>query len=170
MVSLTIDGVGTVPIILNENLNAATTLKALAAAGTAGKLHRAEPLPPRGSNGPPYALVQFSLSGLDGLRHESAGRKIQRGDVCLIGGTSDLFVSLARGGEHDGWEVSMTIVGSVPPEALSSIVEDVILALPRHNFTHPQCVQCLPLSFVCCAFRRLMSSQRSFVSAPQMVP
>ena len=137
MVTLAVDGVGDIPIELNDALGAASMIKSLAAASTAGKLHRAEPLPPAGSMGPPYALVQFSLSGLNGMKHESSGRKIKRGDVCHIGGTSDLFISLAKNNEHDGWEQSMTIVGEVPEPQLSSLVEGAILALPKHNFTHP---------------------------------
>ena len=137
MVLLRVDSIGEIPILLDETLAAASSIKALAAASTAGKLHRAEPLPPAGSMGPPYALVQFSLSGLNSMKHESSGRKIQRGDLCHIGGTSDLFISLAKNNEHDGWEASMTIVGQVPEPQLTEIVEGSILALPKHNFTHP---------------------------------
>ena len=138
MLNLEIDDVGTVPISLDGTLHAAQTLTALAARRIAGKVHRAEPLPPAGSNGPPYALVQFSLSGLDKMKHEGSGTKIRRGDVCHIGGTSDLFVSLARGAEHDGWEQSMTIIGRVEEPQLTDLVEGAILALPKHDFKHPQ--------------------------------
>jgi len=128
--------VGNIRIVLNDQLQSAATLKTLV--GTSGKLHRSEPLPPAGSNGPPYALVQFSLSGLNHLRHEStSGAKISRGDVCHIVGTSDLFISLARGTEHDGWESGMTIVGRVPEPDLTDVVEGAVLALPKHDFTHP---------------------------------
>jgi len=37
----------------------------------------------------------------------------RRGAVCLIGKSIDLFISLARHGEHQGWESSMTVVGQV---------------------------------------------------------
>ena len=136
MLHLQVEDIGTIPIALNDSFQSAATLKALAAAGTSGKVHRAESLPSAGSNGPPYALVQFQLSGLEKLAHEGTA-KITRGAVCHIGGTSDLFVSLARGKEHDGWEQSMTIVGQVPEPELSALVEGAILARPKHNFTHP---------------------------------
>ena len=98
-------------------------------------------VPTAGSQGPPYALVQFTLddASLASLRHEaSPGARIKRGAVCLIGGSSDLFVSLARHGEHLGWEASMTIVGHVPEPALTALVEARVLSLPKHNFTHPK--------------------------------
>mmetsp|Transcript_61647 Transcript_61647/g.163306 ORF Transcript_61647/g.163306 Transcript_61647/m.163306 type:complete len:112 (+) Transcript_61647:2-337(+) len=88
--------------------------------------------------GPPYALVQFSLEdkALASVPHEGSA-KIARGSVCLIGSTSDIFISLAKNGEHDGWEGSMTVLGRVPEPALTDIVEGRILALPKHNFVHP---------------------------------
>ena len=45
-------------------------------------------------------------------------------------------MSLARNNEHDGWEVSMTIVGTMSDPALAEF-EDKILALPKHDFVHP---------------------------------
>ena len=135
---------GSIPITLDDTRGFQEKTKAMLAvakANASGKVHRAEELPPAGSNGPPYALVQFALGGrleLIELKHESSGRKIRRGDVCHIGGTSDLFISLARGREHDGWETAMTIVGQVPEPALTELVEKKILALPKHNFTHPE--------------------------------
>lgn len=48
-------------------------------------------------------------------------------------GTDNLFISLARRGEHDGWERGFTVVGSVPEPELSTLIEDVILSLPRHG-------------------------------------
>ena len=67
--------------------------------GGAGRVHRAELQPPSGSMGPPYALVQFSLDdkSLAALPHEG-NAMISRGAVCLIGGTSDVFISLATHG------------------------------------------------------------------------
>ena len=133
-------GVGSVPIHLHEGApGAAARLAYLAAKNTSGRLHRAEPLPPPGSSGPPYALVQFSLHdpALAGLPHEGDMR-ISRGAVCLIGRSSDLFVSLARHGEHVSWSSSMTVVGHVHEEALSSHLEARVLALPKHTFKHPE--------------------------------
>lgn len=48
-----------------------------------------------------------------------------------------MFISLARHGEHDGWEASMTVLGRVPEPELTVLVEGKILSLPKHNFTHP---------------------------------
>jgi peptidyl-prolyl cis-trans isomerase A (cyclophilin A) len=129
-----------IPILLNPDGVAAETaarLAWLAARNTSGRIHRAEPQPSSGSSGPPYALIQFSLndSSLAGLAHEGRA-PITRGAVCLIGRSSDLFISLARHGEHTGWESSMTIVGHVVERELA-VFESAILGQPRHNFTHP---------------------------------
>ena len=95
-----------------------------------GRQWRAEPQPPAGSNGPPYGLVQFTLknSGLSKHAHEGSA-KIRRGSVCLIGGADDIFVSLARNDEHDGWEVSMTIVGPMSDPAHAEIADGRVGAL-----------------------------------------
>ena len=139
MVKVNVEGVGTIPIVLDTSLQVSKRLTELAANGATGHIHRAEPLPPAGSNGPPYALVQFTINdaGLDKLPREGAA-KIQRGSVCLIGGANDIFISLARGSEHDGWEQSMTVLGHVPEAELTDLVEGAILSKPKHDFTHPQ--------------------------------
>lgn len=136
-------GVGSVPIHLLQGPGgapgAAARLTHLAARNASGRLHRAEPHPPQGSNGPPYALVQFSLNdpSLAGLPPEG-NERIYRGAVCLIGGSSDVFISLARHGEHESWSSSMTVVGHVPEDALRSQLEGRVLALPIHTVKHPQ--------------------------------
>lgn len=71
-------GVGSVPIHSLQGLGGApgavstpvATLAQLAARNTSGRLHRAEPHSHQGSNGPPYALVHFSLNdhSLAGIR------------------------------------------------------------------------------------------------------
>jgi hypothetical protein len=118
--------------------HSSAALERLAMKRTRGRVHRAEPPPPLGSFGPPYALVQFRLDDDSGLlatlAHEGTAA-IARGALCLIGGSSDLFISLARHGEHGGWD-SMTVVGHVAEAGLGS-VERRILGLPRHNYTHP---------------------------------
>ena len=133
---------GDIPIDLDSASapNAAAALLQHATRGTRGTLHRAEPVPPAGSAGPPYALVQFTLDDAPELKahaHEGCAA-VARGAVCLIGGASDLFISLAANGEHAGWESSMTVVGHVADEALRGVVEGEILAMPKHDFTHPQ--------------------------------
>lgn len=139
---LHVEGVGSIPIMMSAGSSTRKTqakLLDLAAKGTSGRVHRAEAVPSAGSIGPPYALVQFTLDDgtLASLQHEGSSH-IARGSVCLIGRSSDLFISLARQGEHRGWETSMTVVGRVPEPALSSLVESRILSLPKHNFTHPK--------------------------------
>lgn len=139
-VVLDIAGIGPVPMVLHARFAASKRILELARGGGKGHVHRAEPQPPNGSNGPPYALVQFSLesdAGLNTLPHEG-DEKIARGAVCLIGGANDLFISLARGAEHAGWEASMTVLGHVPQPALDELIEGAILAKPKHTFTHPQ--------------------------------
>ena len=56
----------------------------------------------------------------------------------MIGGASDIFISLAKGDEHAGWEVSMTVLGDVPEPQLTELVEQAILSRPYHDFKHPQ--------------------------------
>ena len=136
-------GIGSLAILLDRKINApraSAALKRLASKRTRGRIHRAEPLPPIGSFGPPYALVQFGLdegSGLlASLGHEGTAA-IVRGALCLIGGSNDFFISLAQHGEHVDWESSMTVVGHVAEPGLSELVEGRILGLPRHNYTHP---------------------------------
>ena len=135
---LAVEGVGQIEVALDTAAapQTAQTLLQLAAAGATAELHRAEPLPPAGSDGPPYALVQFTVDDaaklLAGLSHEGSA-VIMRGSVCLIGGTSDVFISLAA---HPGWEASMTVVGRVSEAQLEQQIGQ-ILRLPRHNFTHP---------------------------------
>ena len=126
---ITLDGVGTPKAI-------AAIAKAAQRSATC-KLHRCEPDPGPGSTGPPYALLQFTVDepALKSHAHEGAA-KIKRGSVCLIGTASDLFISLARRGEHDGWESGMTVLGNVAEVDLVPF-EAKIMALPRHNFTHP---------------------------------
>ena len=103
VLTLDIDTIGSIELTLDTTRtpNATAALLSMAAGGVTGRVHRAEPVPPVGSTGPPYALVQFSLNEerLASMPHEG-NAKITRGSVCHIGGTSDLFVSLAtRGGE-----------------------------------------------------------------------
>jgi cyclophilin family peptidyl-prolyl cis-trans isomerase len=140
-IALEVPGIGSIPMELHQAAapKAVAELTRLATAGGAARLHRAEPHPPPGSMGPPYALVQFSIedgAAFQAIAHEG-NAKIQRGSVCKIGGASDVFISLAKHGEHDGWEASMTVLGVVPEPALSELVEQKILALPRHDFKHP---------------------------------
>ena len=102
MVTLAVDSIGRIPIVLDESLKASKTILELANANTTGKVHRAEPLPPPGSNGPPYALVQFSLSAnaLAKLPHE--------GTVNALAFTADAQL-LASGGMDKHvrvWDVS----------------------------------------------------------------
>jgi hypothetical protein len=131
-----IDSVGSVPVELNNHPHA-EAVKTAFVEGTTGVVHRAEPLPPPGSQGPPYALVQMSLNR-DALRQLApGGERLKRGSLCLVGGASDLFISLARNGEHDGWEGGMTCVGHVLEPALSSLIEGAVLQMPVLMSTHP---------------------------------
>jgi hypothetical protein len=141
-IQLDIEGIGVLPISLDDSLPASTVLKSMAAKHHEGRVHRAEPLPPPGSSGPPYALVQFALEGELKAELHAAPRegstRIRRGHLCLIPKTSDLFVSLAPGEEHDSWSDKMTVVGTIAEPELTTLVEGAILSLPRHDFTHPQ--------------------------------
>lgn len=133
--TIEVRGFGAIPVVLDGAY--ADVMTTCFAAGTRGRIHRAEPLPPAGSIGPPYGLVQMTLQD-DSLKALSPGGvKLTRGALCLIGGASDLFISLARNGEHDGWEGGMTVIGHVLEPELTTIVEGQILALPKHNNTHP---------------------------------
>ena len=133
---ITIDGVGVLPVELNAHPHAAA-VKAAFMARTTGRVHRAEPLPPPGSIGPPYGLVQMSLNDSSLGRLAPGGERLRRGSLCLVGGASDLFISLARNNEHDGWETGMTCIGQVLEPALSSLVEGGILPMPTRTNVHP---------------------------------
>lgn len=131
-----IDGVGTVPVELNSHPHAAAVRDAFVSRVT-GKVHRAEPLPPPGSVGPPYALVQMSLDAPSLGQLVPGGDRLQRGSLCLVGGASDLFISLAKNNEHDGWEGGMTCIGQVLEPELTSLVEGIILPMPTCINIHP---------------------------------
>ena len=131
-----IDGVGTVPVELNTHPHAAA-VRAAFASKTTGRVHRAEPLPPTGSTGPPYALVQMSLNEPSLGRLTPGGERLERGSLCLVGGASDLFISLAKNNEHDGWEGGMTCIGRVLEPGLTSLVEGKILPMPTCTNMHP---------------------------------
>ena len=138
--AIAIDGVGLLCVELYDHEHAAT-VRAAFAAGATGRVHRAEPLPPPGSTGPPYALVQMSVDAPSLAQLKPGGERLTRGSLCLVGGASDLFISLARDGEHDGWEGGMTCVGRVLEPELSSLVEAVILPMPVKTSMHPSGVQ-----------------------------
>jgi len=133
-----IDQIGRVPVkLLPANApKTVAALRSLAQHGMTGRLHRAEGIPPPPSRGPPYALVQATLDDperiLSEMLHEGSV-PIGRGSVCMIPGSSDLFVSL---GDHAGWETSMTVIGQVEPLVLETVVMP-ILQLPHHDFKHP---------------------------------
>ena len=99
---IVIDSVGSLPVELNDHPHAAVLRRAFQGRAS-GRVHRAEPLPPLGSVGPPYGLVQLSLDDASLKQLPPGGERITRGALCLVGGSSDLFISLARNGEHDGW-------------------------------------------------------------------
>jgi len=134
---LVVEGVGAINVAMDP-VNAprtVATLAVLARWGARGRVHRAEAV--GGGDGPPYGLVQATLDDpskmLKALRHEGA-KPIMRGSVCLIGGTSDVFVSLAP---HPGWERSMTVFGKVSEPASTAAV-GAILAKPIHQSKHPK--------------------------------
>jgi len=133
-----IDGLGEVAVTLDVK-NAPRMVAAVqgfATRGVSGSLHRAEAIPPANSQGPPYALVQASLSDPDGtlakMPHEGS-LAVVRGSVCVIQGTSEFFISL---GIHPGWDKSMTVIGQVDSPTLERMVMP-ILARPHHSFKHP---------------------------------
>merc|ERR1719408_626708 len=118
--TINIGTVGSVPVVLNpQNApNLVAAIQRLAQQGTGGNVHRVEGIPTPPSQGPPYALVQASISDTGGvlktMPHEGS-LPIERGSVCIIPGSSDFFISL---GSHPGWETSMTIIGHVEPQTL----------------------------------------------------
>ena len=139
-IKLDVDGIGTIPIKLNDSLQASEFLQIFAKMAAGGKVHRAEPLPTvPGSSGPPYALVQWTLENAAALGSllQEGNQLITRGSVVLIQGTTDLFISLATHGEHESWSSSMTVVGNAAEPQLTQLVEGTILAQPRHTFIHP---------------------------------
>jgi len=135
---ISIASIGKLPVrLLPSNApNIVSILTKLAQIGARGNLHRAEGIPVAPSQGPPYALVQATLRDSNGELAKAAHEgslPITRGSVCLIPGSSDVFISL---GEHAGWENSMTVVGEVAAQDLAQFVLP-ILQLPHHNVKHP---------------------------------
>ena len=149
-----IDGIGSIPIELSDHPHA-TAVRAAFTSQTTGRVHRAEPIPPSGSIGPPYALVQMSINDSSLAKLPPGGPKLRCGSLCLVGGASDLFISLAKNNEHDGWEGGMTCIGAVPEPALTTLIENVILRMPTRTQMHPTGVkmtmlaQELPCKLVC---------------------
>jgi hypothetical protein len=95
---------------------------------------RAEPRPPAGSDGPPYALLQGSLAGHQDILpqyREGTKRTIHPGDFVLIPNSEAFYIALAR---HDDWSSSHTVVGRV---AKLTIV-DVIVVQRTKLFVHPE--------------------------------
>ena len=133
---LEVEGVGTLHIELNAHPHAAA-VKAAFVAKTTGRVHRAEPLPPPGSNGPPYGLVQMSFNDSSLGKLAPGGEQLKRGSLCLVGGASDLFISLAKNNEHNGWEGGMTCIGQVLEPELTTLVEKIILPMPTKVNVHP---------------------------------
>lgn len=129
-----VNSIGTVVINL-DRANAPQTcnfLAGVAAAGAIGRVHRAEPVPAAG-DGPPYALVQATITaeGLSQLPHEGS-LPVNRGAVVTMSGTNEIIISLA---EHRGWEGSMTVFGHLGEESLRLV--EAIERLPIHNYVHP---------------------------------
>lgn len=126
---------GVVDVLLQPDNapHACEVIAQLAAEGGAGRLHRAEPHPPLGSQGPPYALLQATLEdeSLRGLAHEGT-LKVDSGAVVLMGGTTELIISLA---DHPGWEGSMTVVGHLAPASIP--IAEAVVKRPIHNYVHP---------------------------------
>ncbi|MEW5306436.1 MAG: hypothetical protein WDW36_008899 [Sanguina aurantia] len=91
-------------------------------------IYRSEALPAAG-DGPPYGLVQGSLSGL--LRtppREGGSVVMRRGDAAMIPGTREFFLNLM---DHPGWGDAMTVWGRLVGEEDLAVAE-AITALPFH--------------------------------------
>lgn len=118
---------------LSNAPGACATMIELAKHGTHGTLHRAEPLPPANSAGPPYALVQATMQAeeLARLPHEGS-LPVDRGAVVLMSGNSEVLIALAP---HPGWEASMTVVGHVVADSMPAV--EAIVQMPHHNYVHP---------------------------------
>ncbi|KAG2435334.1 hypothetical protein HXX76_007408 [Chlamydomonas incerta] len=96
--------------------------------------YRNEALPPEGSSGPPYGLLQGSLTGLLKVpEHEGGAVAMRRGHVAMIPATREFFINVM---DHEGWGGSMTVWGDVADAASMAVVEAVLL-LPYHEVKHP---------------------------------
>lgn len=94
------------------------------------KFYRNE-VPPKEGDGPPYALLQGSLSGLTQVPPREGNIEMKRGMVAMIPGTAEFFIAVAG---HPEWGTSHTVWG----EVLGWDTIDKVLALPFHVFKHPE--------------------------------
>ncbi|KAG2446794.1 hypothetical protein HYH02_008354 [Chlamydomonas schloesseri] len=96
--------------------------------------YRNEAVPPEGSSGPPYGLLQGSLAGLLKVpEHEGGPISMRRGHVAMIPSTREFFINVM---DHESWGGSMTVWGDVADSASMSVVESALL-LPYHDVKHP---------------------------------
>ncbi|PNW86299.1 hypothetical protein CHLRE_02g080850v5 [Chlamydomonas reinhardtii] len=96
--------------------------------------YRNEAVPPEGSSGPPYGLLQGSLAGLLKVpEHEGGPVFMRRGHVAMIPSTREFFINVM---DHESWGGSMTVWGDVADAASMAVVEAALL-LPYHDVKHP---------------------------------
>eukprot|EP01025_Chloroclados_australasicus_P033644 TRINITY_DN3435_c1_g1_i1.p2 TRINITY_DN3435_c1_g1~~TRINITY_DN3435_c1_g1_i1.p2 ORF type:complete len:198 (+),score=3.08 TRINITY_DN3435_c1_g1_i1:80-673(+) len=94
------------------------------------RFYRAEDNPKVGA-GPPYGLLQGSLSGLQGNTVLEGHVSIRRGDVCMITGTQEFYIATMQ---HEDWSSAHTVWGRV--RNMEAV--DKIIRLPYSNYKHPQ--------------------------------
>eukprot|EP00890_Picochlorum_soloecismus_P005662 jgi/Picsp_1/6097/NSC_03451-R1_peptidyl-prolyl cis- cyclophilin type len=99
------------------------------------KFHRAEARPgsrdPAG--GPPYGLIQGSLSTLKNARNivkKEGTREVKSGDFVMIPGTYDFYIALT---DHPEWGAAHTVLGQVE----DFVVADLIGVQPYTTYKHP---------------------------------
>ena len=85
----------------------------------------------------PPPIIERLVVGSDTYSNQPFGQSTEFTVTYRTRSARALVIDLDNG-EHAGWEASMTVVGRVAEPTLAEIVEGKILALPKHDFTHPQ--------------------------------
>lgn len=94
--------------------------------------YRIEAVPQEGS-GPPYGLLQGSLTGLlKAPAREGPDVLMRRGHVALIPNTKEFFINAM---DHGTWGSSMTVWGQVDEQGMTVVSR--LLGLPYHEVKHP---------------------------------
>mmetsp|Transcript_2033 Transcript_2033/g.3176 ORF Transcript_2033/g.3176 Transcript_2033/m.3176 type:complete len:320 (+) Transcript_2033:70-1029(+) len=88
---------------------------------------------PSSFDGPPYGLLQGSLSGMYEMPTQEGREAPTRGAVAMIGTTMDFYISLM---DHSGWAGAHTVFGRVFPEDMP-IVDRIVMNSAYTNHTHP---------------------------------
>ncbi|KAL6753982.1 hypothetical protein V8C86DRAFT_2713182 [Haematococcus lacustris] len=96
------------------------------------RFYRSEAVPPAGSDGPPYGLLQGSLAGVVKAPPAEGTSLPLYGTVAMITGTTEFYISLM---DHSSWGGAHTVWGQVEN---MEVVEAIVKASKFTEFKHPE--------------------------------